>query len=77
LDGDETNPDNKVPANTLTNFRVSWASPRNEWEAALFCTNCSDVRTTSGVFDTLTLTGRASVTYIRPEEWAVSVKRAF
>jgi iron complex outermembrane receptor protein len=77
LDGDETNPDNKVPAHTLTNFRVSWASPRDEWEAALFCTNCSDVRTTSGVFDTLTLTGRASVTYIRPEEWAVSVKRSF
>ena len=77
VDGDESNPDNKVPANTLTNFRVTWASPRNQWEAALFCTNCSNVRTTSGIFDTLALTGRSSVTYVRPEEWGVSVKRAF
>jgi iron complex outermembrane receptor protein len=76
-DGVETNPDNKSPANTVSNFRVTWASPRDEWEAALFCTNCSDVRTTSGIFDTLTLTGRASVTYIRPREAGISVKRAF
>jgi iron complex outermembrane receptor protein len=77
LDGDESDPTNKVPAHTLTNFRVTWASPRDEWEAALFCTNCSDVRTTSSQFNTLTLTGRSSVTYIRPKEWAVSVKREF
>jgi iron complex outermembrane receptor protein len=77
LDGDTTNPDNRVAPNPLTNFRVSWASPRDEWEAAVFCTNCSDVRVASGIFDTLTLTGRTSVTYIRPKEWAVSVKRAF
>jgi hypothetical protein len=77
LDGDTTNPDNRVPANTLTNFRVTWTSPRDAWEAALFCTNCSDLRTTSGTFDTLTLTGRASVTYVRPRETGVSVKRTF
>jgi outer membrane receptor protein involved in Fe transport len=77
LDGDETNPNNKVPAHTLTNFRVAWTSPRDEWEAALFCTNCSDVRTMSSRFDSLNLTGRSSVTYIRPAEWGVSVKRAF
>ena len=77
VDGDLTNPDNKVAANTLTNFRVTWTSPGHAWDAALFCTNCSNVRTTSGIFDTLTLTGRASVTYVRPAEWGVSVKRAF
>ena len=77
LDGDESDPTNKVPAHTLTNFRVTWASPRDEWQAALFCTNCSDVRTTSSQFNTLSITGRSSVTYIRPEEWGVSVKRAF
>jgi iron complex outermembrane receptor protein len=77
VDGDETNPDNKVPANTLSNLRINWSSPRNAWEAALFCTNCSDVRTTSGIFDTLTTTGRASVTYIRPRESGVTVKRMF
>jgi iron complex outermembrane receptor protein len=76
-DGDESNPDNRIPANTLTNFRVTWASPNDAWETALFCTNCSDLRTTSGIFDTLSLTGRASVTYIRPREAGVSVKRAF
>ena len=27
---------------------------------------CANVRTTSGLFDTLTLTGRSSATYIRP-----------
>jgi iron complex outermembrane recepter protein len=77
VDGDLTNPDNKVAANTLTNFRVTWASPRDRWETALFCTNCGNVRTTSGIFDTLTLTGRSSVTYVRPAEWGLSVKRAF
>jgi iron complex outermembrane recepter protein len=77
VDGDTTNPDNRVPANTLTNFRIAWTSPKHVWETALFCTNCTDVRTTSGVFDTLTLTGRASVTYVRPAEWALSVKRLF
>ena len=75
VDGDETNPNNKVPAHTLTNFRVTWTSPGDAWEAALFCTNCSDVRTTSSRFDTLDLTGRSSVTYVRPGEWGVSVKR--
>ena len=77
VDGDLTNPDNYVPANTLTNFRVTWASPQRTWESALFCTNCGDVRVASGVFDTLNQTGRASVTYIRPREWGVSMKRAF
>jgi iron complex outermembrane receptor protein len=77
VDGDETNPDNKVPANVVSNFRLTWRSPRDAWEAALFCTNCADTRTTSGIFDTLTTTGRASVTYIRPRETGVSVKRAF
>jgi iron complex outermembrane receptor protein len=77
VDGDESNPFNKIPANTLTTFRVSWVSPRDDWEAAVFCTNCSGVRTTSGIFDTLALTGRASVTYIRPAEWGVSMKRSF
>ena len=77
VDGDLTNPDNRVAANTLTNFRVTWASPREQWQTALFCTNCADVRTTSGIFDTLTLTGRSSVTYVRPAEWGVSVKRTF
>jgi hypothetical protein len=43
----------------------------------VFCTNCADTRTTSGIFDTLTTTGRASVTYVRPREAGVSVKRAF
>jgi iron complex outermembrane recepter protein len=77
VDGDLTNPDNKVPAHTLTNFRVAWTSPGRAWNAALFCTNCMDVRTSIGVFDTLNLTGRSSVTYARPAEWGVSAKRAF
>src|SRR5690606_14972037 len=47
LDGDRSDPTNLVPAHTLTNFRLTWASPDGQWEAALFCTNCTDVRTTS------------------------------
>ena len=77
VDGDLTNPDNKVPAHTLTNFRVAWTSPGHAWDAALFCTNCMNVQTSVGVFDTLSLTGRSSVTYVRPEEWGVSFKRSF
>jgi iron complex outermembrane receptor protein len=77
LDGDMSNPTNKVPAHTLSNFRVTWASPGDQWEAALFCTNCSDVRTTSSRLDFLALTGHLSETYIRPEEWGMSIRRAF
>jgi iron complex outermembrane recepter protein len=77
VDGDTTNPDNRIPKNTLTNFRITWQSPNNAWEASVFCTNCADTRTTSGIFDTLSLTGRASVTYVRPREAGISVKRAF
>lgn len=77
LDGDTTDPTNLVPAHTLTNFRVTWVSPRQEWEAAVFCTNCADVRTTSSRLDFTALTGHLSETYIRPAEWGLSVKKTF
>ena len=77
VDGDTTNPDNRIAKNTLTNFRIAWTSPNRAWDAAIFCTNCADTRTTSGIFDTLTTTGRASVTYVRPREAGISVKRTF
>ncbi len=76
-DGDVSDPFNRVPPHTLTNFRAAWTSPNDAWEYALFCTNCSDVRTMSSIFNTLSLTGRASVTYIRPREAGLSVKRTF
>ncbi len=59
MDGDESDPDQQGRRRIrLTNFRVSWASPqRRNGSTALFCTNCSDVRTTSSIFNTLTLHG--------------------
>lgn len=77
VQGDRSDPANLVPAHALTNFRVTWASPSREWEAALFCTNCTNERTTSSRLDFLALTGHLSETYVRPAEWGMSVKRIF
>ena len=78
--GDETNPTavgNLVPAHTRVNARITWVAPDQEWEASLFCTNCTDVRTQSSTLNFLGFFGTLQQTYIDPEEWGLSLKRRF
>ena len=77
VDGDLSDPYNLVPANTVTNARVTWLAPDQEWEASLFCTNCGDERTTQSQLNFLGLFGSVQRTYIDPEEWGFSIKRNF
>jgi iron complex outermembrane receptor protein len=77
VDGDRSDTTNLVPANTLTNFRVTWAPANDEWESALFCTNCSDTRTVSSRLDFLAMNATVSQTYVRPREWGLSIKKNF
>jgi iron complex outermembrane receptor protein len=77
VQGDTNDTVNFVPAHALSNFRMTWASADREWEAALFCTNCTNERTTSSRLNFLSLTGHFSETYIRPAEWGLSAKRLF
>jgi len=76
-DGDEMTPGNVVPAQTRVNGRVTWVAPDQQWEASLFCTNCTDVRVTQSTIDFLNLFGSLQQTYIDPEEWGISIKRRF
>jgi len=77
VSGDRSDPTNLVPAHALSNFRVTWASPSRAWEAALFCTNCTNERTTVSRLNFLPLTGHLSETFVRPAEWGLSMKRFF
>jgi len=76
-DGEDSIAGNKVPANTLANFRLTWISPTQEWQASLFCTNCTDERTTVGRLDFRALSNTLSEFYMRPEEWGLSIRKDF
>jgi iron complex outermembrane receptor protein len=65
------------PAYTLANARVTWLSPNGDWEAALFGTNITDERAVQSKLDFLTLFGTVQTTYVRPEEWALAIKKRF
>jgi iron complex outermembrane receptor protein len=66
-----------APAYTLVNTRITWISPDNSWEAALFGTNVTDERAIQSKLNFLNLFGTMQATYVRPEEWAMSVKKRF
>ena len=65
------------PAYTLANARITWLSPNGDWEAALFGTNITDERAVQSKLDFLTLFGTVQTTYVRPEEWALAIKKRF
>ncbi len=77
VDGDETAPGNHVPAHTRQTMRLTWLSPDQEWQASLFCTNCSDERTTQSTLNFLGFFGTLQQTYIDPEQWGISIRRDF
>ena len=76
-DGDEVTPGNVIPAHTRVNARLTWIAPNQDWEASLFCTNCTDKRATQSTLDFLNLFGSLQQTYIDPEQWGFSLKRRF
>ncbi|HEY5567992.1 MAG TPA: TonB-dependent receptor, partial [Gammaproteobacteria bacterium] len=67
----------RSPAHTLTNARITWISADNTWEAALAGTNITDERAIQSKLNFLNLFGTIQTTYIRPEEWAMSIKKHF
>jgi len=66
-----------APAFSLHNARVTWISPDGSWEAALFGTNITDERAIQSKLNFLNLFGTVETTYVRPEEWALSIKKRF
>jgi iron complex outermembrane receptor protein len=75
--GANNNPLTLGPSYSLHNARVSWLSPDGSWEAALFGTNITDERAVQSKLDFFNLFGTVQTTYVRPEEWAFSVKKRF
>ena len=52
-------------------------SPDDTWEAALFGTNITNERAITSKLNFLNLFGTVETTYIRPAEWAMSIKKRF
>jgi iron complex outermembrane receptor protein len=75
--GANDDPLTRSPAHSLHNARVTWISPDNSWEAALFGTNITDERAIQSKLNFLNLFGTIQTTYVRPEEWALAIKKRF
>jgi iron complex outermembrane receptor protein len=75
--GANDDPLTRSPAHTIGNARITWISSDNTWEAALFGTNITDERAIQSKLNFLNLFGTIQTTYIRPEEWAMSIKKHF
>ena len=67
----------RAPAFGLHNARLTWMSPDDTWEAALFGTNITNERAITSKLNFLNLFGTVETTYIRPAEWAMSIKKRF
>jgi iron complex outermembrane receptor protein len=75
--GVNNDPTTLGPAYSLHNARVSWVSPDQSWEASLFGTNITDERAVQSILSFLTLFGTVQTTYVRPEEWALTIRKHF
>jgi iron complex outermembrane receptor protein len=67
----------RAPSYSLHNARVTWISANGDWEAAIFGTNLSDERAIQSKLNFINLFGTVQTTYVRPEEWAMSIKKRF
>jgi iron complex outermembrane receptor protein len=67
----------RAPSYSLHNARLTWVSPDQSWEASLFGTNITDERAIQNKLNFLNLFGTVQTTYVRPEEWALSLKKRF
>ncbi len=75
--GANNDPLTRSPSNTISNARVTWVSPDEEWQLSLAGTNITDKRVIQSRLNFLNLFGSIQTTYIRPAEWALSIKRNF
>jgi iron complex outermembrane receptor protein len=67
----------RAPSYSLHNARVTWISPDSTWEASVFGTNITDERAIQNKLSFLALFGTVQTTYVRPEEWALTLKKRF
>jgi iron complex outermembrane receptor protein len=75
--GANNDPTTLGPAYSLHNARVTWVSPDESWEASLFGTNITDERAVQSVLSFLNLFGTVQTTYVRPEEWGLTLRKNF
>jgi len=71
------NPRSAQPGYAVLDGRVTWRSPDDSWEAAVFVTNITDKFYWYSISDYQNAFGLISGQPARPREWAVSVKRNF
>ncbi|MBN1240532.1 MAG: TonB-dependent receptor [Gammaproteobacteria bacterium] len=74
---DQTNPLERAPSYSLHNARITWISSDESWEASLFGTNITDERAIQSKLNFLNLFGSLQTTFVRPEEWAMSIRKRF
>jgi iron complex outermembrane recepter protein len=75
--GANDDPLTRSPAYTLVNTRLTWVSADNSWEASVFGTNITDERAIQSKLNFLNLFGSIQTTYVRPEEWGLTIRRQF
>lgn len=75
--GANNDPTTLGPSFALHNARVTWVSPDESWEASLFGTNITDERAVQSVLSFLNLFGTVQTTYVRPEEWGLTIRKSF
>jgi iron complex outermembrane recepter protein len=66
-----------APSYALQNARITWNSPRGDWEAALFGTNLANERAIQSKLNFLGLFGSLQTTFVRPREYGVSLRKSF
>jgi len=67
----------RSPGYGLLNTRLTYENLDNNWEVALFVTNLTDKAYITNGYQTLTSFGTANVSYGRPREWGLTVKKRF
>ena len=75
--GANDDPLTRSPAYSLVNTRIAWVSPDESWEAAILGTNITDERAIQSKLNFLNLFGSIQTTFVRPEEWALSLRKVF
>ena len=75
--GPNNDPLLQAPAFALHNARITWSSPEDTWEASLAGTNITNERAITSKLNFLNLFGTVETTYVRPAEWAMTIKKRF
>jgi iron complex outermembrane receptor protein len=68
---------NRIPSYTLANFRLTWRSPNDDWQAALEGTNLGDKLYYNTIFEQYDSSGTVAASPGAPRMWALTLKRSF